>query len=166
MKIEYRYSPEEKKKMFGDGEWVNEPDDIQFIHEGLKCSVKRTVIQDGPYYIFGGHLCGYVEIKKGHPFFGEDPDYIELDLDVHGGITCSHVVDKDWMIGFDCAHSGDTVPSMTETRKRIKSDILGMLSEDHREVAERSLLFEESYKNIEFCIQECKNLAEQIKKIG
>lgn len=54
-----------------------------------------------------GHRCGYVEIPKGHPFYGKG--YDESDLYVHGGITYADrgVGTNSWWLGFDCAHSGD-----------------------------------------------------------
>jgi len=32
-----------------------------------------------------GHLCGYIGVPKGHPWYGKDYDAIEAD--VHGGLT-------------------------------------------------------------------------------
>jgi hypothetical protein len=56
-----------------------------------------------------GHLCGYVDIPKGHQYFGIEPD--EIHVDVHGGITFTNFIANDiYRIGFDCAHIGDYVP--------------------------------------------------------
>lgn len=61
------------------------------------------------------HRCGYVEVPKGHPYFGAEYDAVSVD--VHGGLTYSSAAfgaDKDdprdgdgWWFGFDCAHAGD-----------------------------------------------------------
>ena len=70
-----------------------------------------------------GHLCGYVKVPKGHPYYGKD--YDSMDIDCHGGLTYAtmHTGDPDiritkknnfekyfskgFWIGFDYAHSGD-----------------------------------------------------------
>ena len=125
------------KAAWGDGDWQEEPDKVQWTDEetGLPCLVVR-----GP----SGALCGYAGVPKSHPWFGKD--YMECtlktpcderycghapdcNLDAHGGITfadsCSprkdnaelgicHVIpgdEKVWWFGFDCAHSGDVCPS-------------------------------------------------------
>lgn len=68
-----------------------------------------------------GHLCGYVQVPKGHPYYGKD--YEAMNIDCHGGLTYSSMSDgkpykmteidyskyftKGFWIGFDYAHSGD-----------------------------------------------------------
>lgn len=69
---------------------------------------------------------GYVVIPKNHPLHGVY--YDDIDIDIHGGLTFSEeVTDKlvkafetsdlttddvgKWIIGFDCAHYGDTISS-------------------------------------------------------
>jgi len=86
-----------------------------------------------------GHLCGYASFHK------EDISKIDTtEIHVHGGVTYEssglHIVDPDskkYWIGFDCAHYGDLVPSMSEKG----------LSVGH-----------ETYRNIEYV----KNQTEQI----
>ena len=79
-----------------------------------------------------GHLCGYLGVPKGHPWYGRD--YDSIDAEVHGGLTYSeheirgggsnpfvpkealirpypHDTAQDtYWIGFDCAHAGDLMP--------------------------------------------------------
>ena len=60
---------------------------------------------------------GYVVIPKGHPLHGKD--YWDYDLDVNGGVTFADwgsafkdqrgVREDDWVIGFDTAHSFDSI---------------------------------------------------------
>lgn len=52
------------KSEWGRGEWLNEPDKMQFVDEatGLPCLIVRNS---------GGALCGYVGVAEGHPFFGK-----------------------------------------------------------------------------------------------
>jgi hypothetical protein len=117
--IEYRTLD---KRTWGDGQWQQEPDKVQWTDEatGLPCLAVR-----GPH----GALCGYVGVAEGHPYFRvEYGDGPEDRLDVHGGITYSDLCqegneaasichipapgqpDHVWWFGFDCAHSGDFCP--------------------------------------------------------
>jgi hypothetical protein len=67
---------------------------------GFTCTLKRVPGM--------GHLCGYVDLPKGHPWHGEH--YDDIDADVHGGLTYGKAEGDCWRIGFDCAHAGDFVP--------------------------------------------------------
>jgi len=82
-------------------------DRIYWEHAGFECQVYRhdTI----------GHLCGYVKIPKGHTLYGMSmPDIkYNYDIDVHGSVTYSETYKGAWIIGFDCAHSGDKVFSAT-----------------------------------------------------
>lgn len=66
---------------------------------------------------------GYVKVPEGHPFYGvaygDCPQGCGEDwcghspgsvIDVHGGITFSHLGDGGWWFGFDTSHSGDASP--------------------------------------------------------
>ena len=69
----------DSKESWGDGEWVNEPDFKYFEYKGYHCCVVRN--------LDGGNLNGYVFIKVGTKF--DHDDYMEMPLDVHGGLTFS-----------------------------------------------------------------------------
>ncbi|MEK9810388.1 MAG: hypothetical protein VW362_08065 [Candidatus Nanopelagicales bacterium] len=86
----------------------------------------------------GGHLCGYIGVTPGHPWYGKD--YEEIGADVHGGLTFAQHERRDqrfnwdterwleidsepyphdtgmdvWWVGFDCAHLGDLSPRWPE----------------------------------------------------
>lgn len=135
-KMEWRFVD---KSEWGEGEWLNEPDKLQWTDEatGLPCLIHR-----GP----SGALCGYVGVDANHPWFQVgysdpfdksvsednkwDAERPECRIDVHGGLTFSdmchgqaengrgicHVPsegepDHVWWFGFDCAHSGDWCPA-------------------------------------------------------
>lgn len=80
---------------------------------------ERKILDSGEYegykyYIvsLGTHPCAYVEIPKGHKYYGKiDGDAYDLDIDVHGGITfgdwnlCG--VSDNYMIGWDYSHYND-----------------------------------------------------------
>lgn len=59
---------------------------------------------------FPEHMCGwgngYVNLPKGHKYYGVY--YDEIPVDVHGGLTFSEQIGEYWTVGFDTAHSGDT----------------------------------------------------------
>jgi hypothetical protein len=80
---------------------------------GLKCMIIR-----GPL----SNINGYVIVDKAHPWDGLD--YTDCpqscgetwcqhspgcQVEVHGGITWSSLVENGWVFGFDTAHSGDFV---------------------------------------------------------
>jgi len=94
------------------GEWDNEPDKENWIdpETNYDCMIVR-----GPL----GGLCGYVGIPESNPFF--ERDYDDVPVHTHGGLTygsfCSGDIChsneryKTYWLGFDCAHSGDMIPS-------------------------------------------------------
>ncbi len=157
-------SRELKLEHWGEGEWMNEPDLIEFEHEGFKCSVARmTGFEGNPgdLHLFGGYLCGYVILPEGHPWFGLDwDDHETMNPDVHAGLTYHAACDNGWEIGFDCAHSMDITPSMEKYFERSKE--IG----DLKKRFPNSPIWHKSYKNTSFCIAEVKSLAEQAKQVA
>ena len=134
------------KSEWAPGPWHQEPDKIEWRHNGLPCLIVR-----GP----SGALCGYVGVPPGHPWHGADGGVGEPGLDVHGGITygdrCQadgkicHVArpgepDDVWWLGFDCAHYGDAIPSRTGDWR-----LMG------------------TYKDIAYVRREVERLAEMVK---
>ena len=43
--------------------WENEPDTLDWEYNGLTCAIRRVGEM--------GHLCGYVGVKKDHPWYGK-----------------------------------------------------------------------------------------------
>jgi hypothetical protein len=82
-----------------------------------------------------GFLCGYVEIASLHKEIANYMDYIVC----HGGLTFNGLLkDGEKVIGFDCGHYGDFQPY---------SKFIDSKSE---------------YRNLNFCINECVNIIDQI----
>src|SRR5215471_14964460 len=50
-----------EKRNWGPGDWLNEPDKMQFVYMGHPCIILRAQ---------HGALCGYVGIYKSHPCYG------------------------------------------------------------------------------------------------
>lgn len=160
MKEQHFYTPEAKLNWWGEGEWVNEPDSIAFEYEGYKCLVSRTVKDPSSEYAFGGHLCGYVHLPENHPLSGFD--YDDIPISCHGGLTFS----EGGLIGFDCAHSGDYSPSSERFKREtmqndyMKDRMKRLAIPDHLK-----WFMESTYKNLAFCIDECKSVVDQLKEL-
>lgn len=161
MKKIHKFTSDEKIQWWGYGEWVEEPDEVTFTYNRFKCEVLRIACPERyspQFHMFGGHLCGYVILPIELPL-----DY--GDLSCHGGITYDEVKDGKRKIGFDCAHSDDylpsteylikTLPELIEIQKELDEMKKNFNNED-------SPIFLRSYKNIVYCIQECKSIVDQI----
>jgi hypothetical protein len=90
------------------------------------------------------HLCGYVILDKYNNFFGKC--YDDIPVQVHGGLTYSEEEDGYWVVGFDCAHSGDLVPYLIQSSLDLKISLYGV------------------YRDRKFVEAECENLAEQLSE--
>lgn len=129
--------------------WLYESDIMAWtdVETGLKCLIRRVPGM--------GHLCGYVRIMRGHPFYGKDAQRIKLE--VHGGVAVARrVYDKRWMrrgywVGFECAHLNDLVP-MYKTSKYLNA-ILGA----------PPMLARGTYRDMQFVYRETTHLAQQLK---
>lgn len=160
------YDRKFKLKFMGYGDWLDEPDVVKFEYKGIKCEIHRCVkreIYAKEEAYFGGHLCGYIFVPKGHPLY--EKEMFDIDLDCWRGVSFTHPSLEGWMIGFDCAHSGDLVPTtehMRNTRPELKR-IKEMFPPP--EGYENCPLFHPTYKNIDFCIKQCKSMAKQAAKM-
>jgi len=152
MQTKHIFTSDQKLKFLGYGEWVEEPDEISFNHNGLEIQIIRVFVEYGPKHVFGGHLCGYVRLPK-------EIKEIDTDqIDVHGGITYSKTRDDGFFwIGFDCGHSFDIVPA-TQHLQYTDPDLIKL----RQKYQANSPIFERTYRNIEFCINECKSMADQV----
>ena len=157
----------------------------QFEYHDLPCVVIMTSM---------GHRCGYVGVSKEHPLHGVgmsdkvfprsmvegmgvgtrgimpvlfaafdgDDSMISLDLyfDVHGSITysehdTSYRFGKPgvWWFGFDCGHHGDAReidhPAVDESTRRVERDF-----------PSRGIV-----RTLEYCVAECKKLADQLHEL-
>ena len=80
---------------------------------------------------------GYAVIPEGHKFHGKH--YDEIDVNVHGGLTFSSAADEldwpeitdehkgGWVVGFDCAHYGDTPETCPE--EYVKAEVESLIKQ-------------------------------------
>lgn len=76
------------------------------LHKGEYKGFKFVIVS------YGTHPCSYVFLPKGHRYYGES--YENIDINCHCGLTFSDndlvfnpLLNEDWVIGWDYAHWGD-----------------------------------------------------------
>lgn len=155
IKKRHRVSREQKLKWWGCGEWVEESDIATFQYKGYQCKIVRIFIFPSIDACLGGHLSGYVLIPTEHPWHGKD--YNTIKCLVHGGLTYASETSKKFWIGFDCAHWLDVIPATVSIdrhiREKTKKEVPG-IEKFYSEL-------KETYKNMSFCVEECKNIVNQ-----
>lgn len=152
-KEEFILSEQEKIERFGEGEWVKEPDAVNFEYLGYDIKILRMLTV--------GHFCGYIYVNKDHPWTGYD--FVShhflgekaggFHIEVHGGVTFAKYSENNtkYVIGFDCAHFNDLAPAAQKERLTFKNPKLLILYETVK------------YRNLAYVIKECKSLAKQAK---
>ena len=112
----------------------------------IKAGLKALVLAQE-----AGHRCGYVAIENTHPWFGLKYDNALIDplIEVHGGLTYSRtdeVTNLHWF-GYDCAHAGDAIDAtLMPTNFNPLIRHFGVV------------------RTLEYCVDECESLAEQLSK--
>ncbi len=173
-KQEHLFTSELKLKFCGYGEWVEEPDEVEIEYLGYKARILRTLAREPfpslarePFTAqdayFGGHFCGYVRIPKDHPCCGKD--YADIDIDSHYGLTFGDQLDDGYWIGYDCAHSGDYVPTMEHLNRTIPELIAIRERYPPPPGFEEFHLFNPAYRNMQYCIDTCIEMIDQLIEI-
>lgn len=100
---------ETKLQKWGAGPWLEEPDHVEFEHEGVPCIIHR-----GPL----GAWCGYAAVPPGHPWHGKEygdrvPCANRGELEVVSPIAafCEALNEDDGKVSLDClvhVHGGLT----------------------------------------------------------
>lgn len=83
------------------------------VHRQEIVALARGKYEGYPFIVLslGTHPTAYVCLPKGHPYFGKDYDF--PDIDVHGGFTYANnevaksTIKDRWWLGWDYAHVGD-----------------------------------------------------------
>lgn len=166
-----------KKKYEVSGVWDNEPDEESGEYKGMKTFIKR-----GPV----GHLCGYVGIPEGHPWFGKDyndqvnvPKAImerPIDVDKVGAINllCAAGKSDDMKEGFlDIVFAIDVHGGLTYASECVPMEKpdgfwwFGFDCAHAGDLVPRSTMARSNciYRDIEFVRQEIKSLADQLEHV-
>lgn len=173
LKNKHYISSDLKLKIWGYGEWVEEPDEITFVYKAYRCKILRILNEivikhldkftPDEIAVSGiglGHLCGYVCIPATHPLHNVQHD--DIDVSVHGGLTFSNYDDdtNEYWIGFDCAHSDDLIPS----KRALISSLMPYLMDSFRGSFPHvtNYIRDRTYKNIDFVQQEVIRLTDQL----
>jgi hypothetical protein len=150
------FTAEQKKEWWGAGEWVEESDLARFTYKEVSCIVRRCAVRE-PFakeeHISGGYLCGYIELPLDSTYI--NCVYDDIPIDCHGGLTFK----EENLIGYDCAHSGDYNPSIELFKKQNPSSL------DIPKELKKYSIFNPTYRNMEYCIQECKSMVDQLLQL-
>jgi hypothetical protein len=158
-KLIHELTSDEKLAAWGCGEWVEEPDYLEFTYREYIGIVNRIYYKHECGILELGHLCGYVQIPAGHPWHGKD--YDEIEADCHGGLTYSGEKKEGlFFVGFDCAHSRDICPGTEVIMAINRRELQGKFPELMRKI-QRSGFTSSSYKNMEYVKQEVMKLIDQ-----
>lgn len=152
MREKHLFSHEFKLKEFGYGEWLEEPDAIEFFYKETRCAILRSPC---------GNLNGYINVDKAHPWF--EKEFLEIDVEVHGGLSFSDFMEEEYWVGFDCGHSNDVCPAVEKVLKQREEEMdnpLKNLDNEFKEALER--LRHRTYKNIAYVKSECEHLVDQM----
>ena len=131
-----------------------------FTYKNYKCCVLFQSL---------GFRCGYVLVPRWHKLYGQL--YSNKDCEAikcHGGLTySSHELmgqtSPSWWIGFDCAHTGDILDKESQMRyfgNNNQNNFFNMLNF----MTGNNTGFG-TVKNLDFCIEECKNIVDQLREI-
>jgi hypothetical protein len=97
-----------------------------------------------------GHRCGYVALPKSHP--AASKHYDDLEIYVHGGLTYGVTTEEGAIFGFDCAHYTDRPDP-------------ALMSDECRAAHNRYSTNYGVIRTLEFCIEQCEDMARQFKEL-
>jgi hypothetical protein len=114
-----------------------------------------------------GHLCGYCNLSDNHPWLKLEKKYYETISEVHGGLTFF----EGNKIGFDAGHAHDIIPAVEKNLRTLPESVKNIfpsceefIKTNPEKIRDCGFdeLFDRSYKNMDFMINECKKLAQEI----
>lgn len=119
------------------------------VYKGLKWEITRNMRM--------GHLCGYVFFPVNDFDFNvvDAADYLDIELDVHGGVTYFSSCDEFHKVGFDCSHAGDLTIGLNMFQEMI-NELFGTLNGGRGK--------KETYKDMEFVEAEIEKMIENAIK--
>jgi hypothetical protein len=110
----------------------------------------------------GGYRCGYIKVRRGHPWYGKD--YNAIDAIVHEGLTFSDYKvkfdgersDDGYWVGFHCGHVFDKIDLSLPISDFFMGSALG-----------DCLLWDDDFSTLrttEYVESECRSLCEQASR--
>lgn len=106
-----------------------------------------------------GFRCGYVSVDT-------DKDYMDFDIDCHGGLTWSGKVypyynpKSKYYIGFDCYHIGDACDML----QALKYNLITQ-EEFDKDAEKYSCSFEDVVRDVDFVEDNCRKIVDQLEDI-
>lgn len=103
---------------------MNRMEEIVFKSDSPYCFiVENTWLPRHILYFDFGWGNGYVALPKSHPWYRKHYDNIE-DVQINGGLTFSEMINEMWVVGFDTAHSFDTLARWPKEAVQTEADCL------------------------------------------
>jgi hypothetical protein len=155
---------DEKRALYGDGPWCDEPDRIEWRTHGYPCLMLRHPEM--------GHWCGYVGVPPTHPLHGRH--FRTVNVMVHGGVNYAEPCLGDachtpwpgephdvWWFGFDCAHFMDRRPGTEQLLRTLEAKYPSVPRiPPPPDIA--ALLVGEHYRDVDYVTAEVDALAHQL----
>jgi hypothetical protein len=129
-----------KLSLYGEGEWIDEPDSVGFDHAGIACEIMRHT---------DGFLIGLCNLPKDHPWAKEPMD--KVSIDIHGNLFIIKTVESI-RIGFSCDMTEDLIP------RKSKSLLNQQIADAFKDSPNAFYV----YRNLGFVTDQCRYLAEQV----
>lgn len=152
---EHIFSSDDKLEMWGYGEWVEEIDVLIFTYLDYNCSITRICKE------MKGHLRGYICVPREHVIY-DMPAYI-VPIDAHGGVSIAEQTEEGYVVGFECCTFCDVIPLYEKRLSQIINELRGTYPIPAG--LSRHPWFHPIYRNIEYCIDECCHIVQQLTKI-
>lgn len=130
--------------------------ETRFEYKGFPCVVLFTNM---------GHRCGYVGLPMENKYYTQN--YDDIPIDCHGGLTYASFYlslqeeTNLWWIGFDTAHCFDK-SDFEKAKEYFKDEPEVMKSILFSEELNKRYDIGGEVRSLEYCIEECKNIVDQI----
>lgn len=143
MIVKMTMSHAEKLRKYGEGEWIDEPDEVFFSHAGIACEIFRHS---------RGYLVGMCQLPEDHPW--STTPLKKAEICIHGHEFVYKTTQNEY-IGFSCDMIGDLIPACKSNR--LADQLIDALDKNNDEKYKEFI-----YRNLEFTMGQCKYLAEQV----
>ncbi len=136
-------SHEEKLRKYGEGEWIDEPDEVFFSHTNIACEIFRHS---------RGYLIGMCQLPDNHPW--SSMPLKKAEICIHGHQFIYKTFQNEY-VGFSCDMLDDMIPVFNTDK--LAEQVIDAFNKKNDQSYERFI-----YRNLSFVTEQCKYLAEQI----